>query len=145
MPSELEAALLKQIRDAGLAEPLLQHRFAQGLGRQWRFDLSWTFPGWYAVEIDGGAWSVKGAHGSGQGSENDAVKLAVATLLGWEVYRVNGHMIEDGRALTLIRSFLHGDHDQAAQTLCEQKCRKCDLSRRTRNQKARQKAREANG
>jgi len=144
MPSELEADLLKQIRDAGLAEPLLQHSFAQGLGRRWKFDLAWTFPGWYAVEIDGGNWG-KGAHGSGQGSENDAVKAAVATLLGWEVYRVNNHMIQDGRALMLIRCFLGGSHDDAAKLLCEQKCRRCDLTKTRRRQKARQKAREANG
>jgi hypothetical protein len=144
MGSDLEEALLRQIEDAGLPPPAQQHRFAKGMGRQWRFDLMWTSPGWYAVEIDGGNWSRTGAHGSGQGSENDAVKGAVATLLGWEVYRVNGHMIEDGRALMLIRSWFDGSHDAAAKILCEQKCMKCDLTRRRRNQKQRQKAKESN-
>jgi very-short-patch-repair endonuclease len=142
MMSALEDDLLEQIRDYGLIEPERQHQFAKHLGRRWKFDLSWIAPA-VAVEVDGGSF-VQGAHGSGQGAENDAMKAAVATLLGWKVVRVTTHMVADGRALAVILGLLRVNWpEDAAEVLAGAKCAKCDLTKTRRNRKRREKARKA--
>lgn len=72
--------------------------------RRWRFDLAW--PGVkVACEIEGGIWA-NGRHTRGSGFEGDCIKYSEAAILGWRVIRVTGGMIEDGRALALIRRAL---------------------------------------
>lgn len=139
--SDLEASLLQQIRDYGLPEPELQLRFARMHGRSWRFDLSWP-EAMVAVECNGGTF-IRGRHSGGQGAENDAVKGAVALLLGWRVVTVTNHMVEDGRALAVIVALLRGYEEDAAQHLCDTRCQRCDETKTRRNRRLRQKARES--
>lgn len=137
---------MKQILDAGLPEPERQCVFARGLGRRWKFDFSYPRQK-FAIEVMGGTFLPGGGgHSSGQGAENDCVKAAVASLLGWQVIAVNTHMVGDGRALFLIQSFLDGTKiGAAAVKMAAWKCTKCSLSRTRKNQKVRQKLRETKG
>ncbi len=146
-PVDLEGQLMKQILDAGLPEPERQCVFARGLGRRWRFDFS--FPRYkLAIEVQGGTFLPGGGgHTRGQGAENDCVKAAVASLMGWQVVAVNTHMVADGRALYLIASFLDGTEGAAiaAAHIAAWKCKACDVTKTRRLQRARDKARKAKG
>lgn len=139
--SELEDELVKQIRLAGLPIPTREYKFALPW-RRWALDIAFVEDR-IAIEVDGGSW-VSGAHSSGQGSENDHVKAAVALLLGWAIFRVNNHMVLDGRALYLIKAALGLGHDirDAAYYLATTRCSACDLTGTRRRQKQRQKAKE---
>jgi very-short-patch-repair endonuclease len=62
--------------------------------------------GWpILIEIDGGSW-VAGRHTRGKGFEADMEKLNAAALLGYRVLRFTPAMVEDGRALEVIRQAL---------------------------------------
>lgn len=137
--SKLEDDFLEQVRAAHLPEPVRELRFARHLGRQWRFDFSWE-PQMVAVECNGGTFSA-GAHSRGQGSEEDMVKGAVAVLLGWRVIQVNGHMIADRRAITIVSMALGGLFESGMRDAV-QKCRTCDFAKTKRRQRARQKLKE---
>ena len=140
--SDLESDLLQQIIDHGLPDPVQQHRFARHLGRTWRFDFAWVEDR-VAVEVDGGTF-IKGlGHGTGQSAERDAVKSAVALCMGWRVVRVTTHMVADGRALAVIVALLRGYEEDAAQHLCDTRCKSCDETKTRRNRRLRQKARES--
>lgn len=89
--------LAGQARMAGLPAPVREYRFAVELRRRWRFDLAWP-DHWLAVEVDGGTW-VGGRHTSGQGFEQDCVKLNEALCLGWRVLRVTPRHVKSGEAL----------------------------------------------
>jgi hypothetical protein len=58
-----------------------------------------------AVEVDGGTWT-NGRHVRGAGFERDAEKFNEALLLGWLPLRVTTAMVDDGRALELVRRAL---------------------------------------
>lgn len=100
--SDLEIALLRQIRMLKLPAPEEQVRFHPK--RRWRFDLCWPAKHW-AVEIDGGTFS-GGRHVRPLGFEKDAEKLNEASLAGWRVLRVTGAMVNDGRAVQFIERAL---------------------------------------
>lgn len=102
--SELEAQMELQIRAAGLPEPVTELRFCDG--RRWRFDFCWPGP-MVALECEGGTWS-RGRHTRPQGFEGDCEKYSEAALLGWRVIRATTAMVEDGRALDLVRRALEG-------------------------------------
>lgn len=121
--SELERALLFQIRALGLPEPVREYRFAAhcvGLGkgikarldaaglRDWRFDACWP-EYMLAVEIEGGAW-VNGRHNRGAGFVADLEKYDAAMRLGWTVYRCGAELISNGRAVGTIEILLEQNH-----------------------------------
>jgi very-short-patch-repair endonuclease len=98
--SNAEDSLATLIRWEKLPEPSREYVFASP--RRWRFDFCW----WthkVAVEVEGGHWI--GGHG-GSRFEKDAEKYNAALLAGWKVYRVTPRMVEDGRAIDLIRRAL---------------------------------------
>jgi len=104
--SNAEESLATLIRWEKLPEPVRQVPVIPT--RRWRFDFAW----WYgppevkvAVEVDGGSW-IAGRHTRGAGFESDCEKLNEAALAGWKVLRVTPKMIEDGRAIALIRRAL---------------------------------------
>lgn len=110
--SELELALLFQVKAAGLPEPSQEYAFAQSIGRRWRFDLCWpAFK--VAVEVQGGGWT-GGRHGRGAGLESDCEKFSTAAAQGWRLLPVTGAMIDDGRALQLIEQALGLGGERAA-------------------------------
>jgi very-short-patch-repair endonuclease len=100
MTSNAEESLATLIRwekiDQGMAREL---QFAAP--RRWRFDFAWPVHK-FAVEVEGGSW-IGGAHTRGKHFESDAEKYNEAALLGWTVLRVTPKMIEDGRAIELIK------------------------------------------
>lgn len=93
---------------ARLPEPEREYRFHPT--RDWRFDFAWpdhsnrhlAFFEPIAVEIEGGTW-VAGRHSRGKGFEDDCEKYAEALIAGWRVLRVTSAMVEDGRAIALLR------------------------------------------
>jgi very-short-patch-repair endonuclease len=102
--SELEAALLFQLKAAQVPEPEQQWRFDPQ--RKFRFDLAW--PGHkIGVEVDGATW-VAGRHTRGLGFERDCEKLNLAALHGYRVFRFTGTMVNDGRALATLEQALEG-------------------------------------
>lgn len=113
MTSNAEESLATLIRWEKLPQPEREYRFAPP--RKWRFDFAWVWeplpraefggtpePG-LAVEVEGGSWV--GGHG-GVRFEQDAEKYNEAGLLGWVVLRVTPKMIEDGRAIALLKRAL---------------------------------------
>lgn len=103
--SRLELLFAQQVKDARLPEPDRDHRFHPT--RKWAFDFAWSAPRSYppapiAVEIEGGTW-IQGGHSRGKGYEEDCEKYAEALILGWRVLRVTTDMVEDGRAIALLR------------------------------------------
>lgn len=104
--SNAEESLATLIRWNGIPEPSREYVFAKP--RRWRFDFAW----WrekVAVEVEGGSW-IAGRHTRGSTFEKDCEKYAEAGLAGWLVLRVTPHMIEDGRAIALIRRALEVRH-----------------------------------
>ncbi|NKB77630.1 MAG: hypothetical protein GKR96_11460 [Gammaproteobacteria bacterium] len=113
--SQLEENLALHIRALGLPAPDREYRFAReivghGLGvkkrlkaaelKDWRFDFAW--PGLkFACEVEGGQWT-GGRHTTGVGFDGDLDKYDVAARLGWFVYRCNGRMVREGRAVETI-------------------------------------------
>ena len=92
--SDLEEALVAQLRAQGVKDFQREHRFHPT--RRWRLDLAWPDL-LVACEVEGGTWS-GGRHTRGSGFETDCEKYNAAALLGWLVLRVTGKMVRDGRA-----------------------------------------------
>ena len=99
MSSSLERAFLFHIRVAKLPVPVAELKFMPP--RKWAFDFAWIAEK-IAVECEGGTWSKKGRHTSGQGFEDDCVKYNQATLLGWRVFRFTGAHIQSGYAMEVM-------------------------------------------
>lgn len=94
--------LRAQLRDAGLPEPVREHRFCPG--RRFRFDWAWPERR-VALELEGGIWT-RGRHTRPQGYERDCEKYSLAAIIGWRVVRATPAMLEDGRALRLVKRAL---------------------------------------
>jgi len=115
MTSTAELTLEAQLSQAGIPFER-EHAFAKP--RRWRSDfMLYVRPIWdgenkhwlqnrILIEIDGGSWLPKGRHTTGKGFEADLEKLNAATLLGYRVLRFTPAMVEDGRALSVIRQAL---------------------------------------
>jgi hypothetical protein len=113
--SSAELLLEVQLEQAGI--PFVrEYRFHPE--RKWRSDFmvghnfAWPVRGRYLIEVDGAAWT-NGRHVRGKGFEADLEKLNAAALLGFRVLRFTPAMVEDGRALAVIRAAL-GVGEQAA-------------------------------
>lgn len=102
--SELETALIWQIKAAGLPEPVTEYRFHPP--RRFRFDLAWP-DHMVAVEIQGGVWS-GGRHTRGAGYETDCDKANLAAMGGWFLFRYTARHIESGLAVSEIEQALAG-------------------------------------
>jgi very-short-patch-repair endonuclease len=100
--SDLERALLFQVKALGLPEPVQEHQFSPP--RRWRFDFAWPDLK-VAVEVEGGSF-VGGRHTRGAAFEADCRKYAEATCQGWAVLRVTGRMIEEGTAIEFVKRAL---------------------------------------
>ena len=115
MASNLEKALIFQMRALQLPDPQQEYRFAAesvGTGRglrarlqerglkDWRFDFAWPQYG-FAVEIEG-VTPNGGRHQRIKGFLGDCEKYHAALDLGWNVYRTTAPLINSGRAVKLI-------------------------------------------
>ena len=112
--SNAEESLAAMIHWVKLPAPLREYRFAAP--RRWRFDFAWPLREvkdgewtqvWPAValEVEGGSF-VAGRHTRGSSFEADCEKYNEAALRGWTVLRVTPRMIEDGRAIALLKRAL---------------------------------------
>jgi len=114
--SQLEAILNQQLKATGY-EFEREYRFAAhhvGLGagikdrlraaglRDWRADFR---IGWLLVEVEGGGWTM-GRHNRGAGMAADLLKYDAAMRLGYTVYRCDGAMVKNGRAVETIKLLL---------------------------------------
>ena len=119
MTSAAETLLAEQLRQANIPFEA-EFPFAKTLGRRWRADFfvksAWMVRNSHGesveiaaeqllVEIDGGAY-VAGRHTRGAGFAADMEKLNAAALLGYRVLRFTPAMVDDGRALAVIRQAL---------------------------------------
>ena len=92
-PLELD----RQLRLAGVADQVLEHRFAPP--RKWRFDLAWL-DRLFAVEVDGMVHRIKSRF------KADLEKHQAAFGFGWRVLRVSPTQVRSGEALRLVESAL---------------------------------------
>ncbi len=102
--SELEMILANRLAIAGLPVPEYQFKFCST--RRWRADMAYP-AAMLLIEADGGTWS-GGRHVRGKGFESDCEKTSTAAAMGYRVIRLTRTMIEDGRAVALIRQALTG-------------------------------------
>jgi hypothetical protein len=117
MTSLAELTLAAQLEQAGIP---FEREYRFHPIRRWRFDFARPstdravavddYNGWMvhtpaiAIEVEGGSFS--GGHRRGLRYEFDCEKHNAAMLLGWQVYRFTPAMVEDGRALKVIREAL---------------------------------------
>lgn len=92
-----KSAFLMLLQARGIAAPETEYRFHPD--RKWRFDFAWP-DARLALESEGGVF-VGGGHGRGAKFIKDCEKYNEATLMGWRVLRVAGHLLvsEDTAAL----------------------------------------------
>jgi len=96
--SLLEETLAQHIKAYKLPEPEREYEFHPV--RKWRFDFAWPRAR-VAVEVEG--W---GRHQKRQGFEDDCEKYNAAIFAGWRLYRFNGAMVKDARAIDFLRDLL---------------------------------------
>ena len=94
-------------RHAGHPEPKPEYRFAEDIGRRWRFDLAWPEQK-IAVEFEGGIRNdegrgAEGHHVSVDGYESDCEKYNTAAVLyGYRVIRVTYAMHRRGDTVRFL-------------------------------------------
>lgn len=76
---------------AELGGPELTSEFRFHPARRWRFDYCHETAK-AAIEIDGGTF-VRGRHSRGVGYRNDCIKINVAQLMGYRVFRLTTDMV----------------------------------------------------
>lgn len=102
---QLEQAGISFEREIAFAAPRRRWRADFGIGPK---DRSIWAMHRILVEIDGGSFTF-GRHVRGKGFEADCEKLNTANLLGYRVLRFTPAMVEDGRAIQVIRQALRLD------------------------------------
>lgn len=113
--SWLEERVAAYLAMSGLPQPTREFRFAPP--RLFRFDFAWPALG-IALEIQGGIWT-RGAHSRGIGLADDCVKLNLAALDGWRVFKVTEREIRNKSAFSLIHMFLTKDLRYVPRVLTE--------------------------
>jgi hypothetical protein len=101
--SELEAALLFQIKVIGLPPPEQEFRFHPV--RRWRFDGAYPDK-LLAYEIHGGVWT-GGRHVRGNGFTKDCEKYTEAAKLGWRILHFTAKHVNSGEAVGAIEEALN--------------------------------------
>lgn len=96
----LEVELLRQMKLAGLPEPVREYKAIPS--RRFRWDMAWP-ESRLLVEVQGAVW-VKGGHSTGGGINRDCEKSNLATLDGWRCLSFTKDMIKDGRALAWMQA-----------------------------------------
>jgi very-short-patch-repair endonuclease len=109
--SHLEEKLAFRIKLEGLPDPVREYKFHPR--RKWKADFAWPearlFPSNelapIMLEVEGGTWG-GGRHVRGDGYANDCEKYNAAVTLGWRVLRVTSEMVNDGRAIRVLKAIL---------------------------------------
>lgn len=97
--SHLEEMFVLQMRLFGIPTPVRELEFHPD--RRWRFDFAWPHLK-IAVEIEGGVSSPRGRHTQLDGFVKDAEKYAIATEMGWRVFRYPAALINNEFAIQQI-------------------------------------------
>ncbi len=100
--SDLEEALLFQIKAVRLPEPVRQYKPI--VDRRFRVDFYFPVRN-LIVEVDGGGFS-GGRHTRGKGFESDCERHNELVLAGYRVLRVTGKHIDSGEAVGWIERAL---------------------------------------
>lgn len=100
--SALEERLLAQIREAGLPEPVREHRFCPT--RKWRLDFAYPGLG-VGIEVEGGIF-MRGRHNRPSGFVKDAEKYNTCAILGWRILRYTSEQIGSPVVVNEIRAAL---------------------------------------
>ncbi len=103
--SALEQRALLGIVTGGLPMPALEHAFATGIKRRWRFDFAWLDER-VALEVEGGVSPSKSRHKKTEGFREDCHKYNAALILGWKVIRADTQMITHGDHVHYVRDLL---------------------------------------
>lgn len=105
----LDWRFMRSLAARKLVLPVREYRFAQEIGREWRFDLCWE-DARLAVEIEGGAFSgyqgERSRHTDGVGYANDCDKYNTAAEMGWVVLRVTDRQVDSGDGAALVERML---------------------------------------
>jgi len=105
--SELEEAMLVQIRNSGLPEPVREYKFHPT--RRWRLDFFWRCPFNYhdlALEVEGGTFMARSRHTSKTGFEKDVEKYNEALMHNIMVLRATTTHVKDGRAIEWVKGIM---------------------------------------
>jgi len=102
--SEGEAALIQQMKIAGITDWQREYRFSDT--RMWRLDFAWP-KGRLGLEIHGGSFS-GGRHVRGTGFAKDCEKMNALTLAGWRTLVYTTEQVNSGVAVQHITDMLVG-------------------------------------
>ena len=103
--SELEAHAVLVLREAGLPEPVLQHRVVLPDGSVAYVDLAFPTQK-VAIEVDG--W---GPHGRRAAFTPDRTRRNALTALGWDVYQYTSDMSDAQLVRTVVRALRAASDD----------------------------------
>lgn len=99
-----EQAFYALLDASHLPRPTPEYRFAETIGRKWRFD--WAFvPQFVAVECEGGVFTM-GRHTRGAGYAGDLRKYSCAAVMGWRIIRVMPSQLAKPETVDMIRQAL---------------------------------------
>lgn len=102
----LELTFKMQLRGVGINKGwLCEYQFHPE--RKWRFDFAWPEMK-LAIEVEGGTTFGKSRHSKGIGFDNDAEKYNTASAMGWTLFRFSSTMINSGKAILFVQSFMDG-------------------------------------
>lgn len=101
--SELEQTLEFQLRALKIGGYEREYRFDPE--RRWRADFAWPSRS-LLVEVEGGTRQY-GRHNRHDGFEKDCEKYNAAQMAGWKVLRFTSSQVVDGRAASVIETYLH--------------------------------------
>ena len=109
--SDLEAAFIFYWRAIDGPPVTPEYRFDSR--RKFRLDFA-HLDSKTGIEVEGGIWTQKGRHTSGQGYTNDCIKYNLATSLGWRIFRLTGDMLKSDpqKHLTMIKQFIERNERQ---------------------------------
>jgi very-short-patch-repair endonuclease len=97
--SALEDDLSFQIKACLTEQPVREFKPIDG--RQFRVDFCFTALK-IVVEVEGGVWTEKSRHRTGEGYKRDVEKYNLLSIDGWMLIRVTGDDIKSGKAITWI-------------------------------------------
>ena len=97
-----EATLAQQIRALKLPEPVRQYRPVKD--RKFQVDFAWPELG-LIVEVEGGAYMDRGAHGWGKPLEDNYRRHNRLKLEGWLLLQYSTEMVKSGEAIRAIEEY----------------------------------------
>ena len=111
--TEAQIVLETHLKELGLKNIEVEHRFARSLCREWRSD--YFIPAFsqekicvkipVLVEIEGGAWSA-GRHTRGKGYSDDCLKYSTASAMGFKVFRFTTQQVLSGDSKAFLKKWL---------------------------------------